>query len=539
MSARDFFFKKGEPMIWLAGTGLAVSLLLIFGLLTLVAVRGLGFFWPQPLVLIETADGKRVLGEILAREPVPEARDGGQRIRVKIANRDLNGLDFRWIEEKEIAKRDAPPNALLLERQEYGNFHGFLKELRRGDEAIGGPDAAGLARLEAEQARIRPVFEALRETEKKEVGAINAALERDRLAVRRAELRKDPGLEKLHAASAARQSELKRRYEDLRDRLESQRRELSKVVATFVDANGKSKAVPVRDLVRIVAPNAASVWTKAGVYLSRVREFVLDDPRESNTEGGVFPAIFGTVLMVVLMTAVSVPFGVVAALYLREYAKQGRFVRLVRIAVNNLAGVPSIVFGIFGLGFFVYGIGGRIDQLLFAEALPTPTFGTGGIIWCALTLAILTVPVVVVATEEALAAVPAGMRHASLALGATKWQTTWRVVLPAAAPGILTGLILAMARGTGEVAPLMIVGVVKLAPTLPLDGVFPYLHLERKIMHLGFHLYDVGFQSPNVEAAIPMVYTTTILLLVIVVALNLTAIVIRNSLRKKLKTSTF
>ena len=219
------------------------------------------------------------------------------------------------------------------------------------------------------------------------------------------------------------------------------------------------------------------------------------------------------------------PFGVVAALYLREYAKQGRIVRLVRIAVNNLAGVPSIVFGIFGLGFFVYGIGGRIDQLFFPEALPTPTFGTGGIIWCALTLAILTVPVVVVATEEALAAVPAGMRHASLALGATKWQTTWRVVLPAAAPGILTGLILAMARGTGEVAPLMIVGVVKLAPTLPLDGIFPYLHLERKIMHLGFHLYDVGFQSPNVEAAIPMVYTTTILLLVIVVALNLTAIV--------------
>jgi phosphate transport system permease protein len=539
MSARDFFFRKGEPMIWLAGSGLAVSLLLIFGLLALVAVRGLGFFWPRPLVLVETADGTRVLGEILTREPVPDAKDGAHRIRVKIANRDLNGLDFRWIDEKEIVRRDTPANALLLERQEYGNFHGFLQDLRRGDETIGGADAAGLARLETEQARIRPAWEALREAERKEVGAINAALERDRLIVRRAELKKDPGIDKLRVASAARQAELKRRYDDLRDRIESQRRELSKVVATFVDAGGKSKTIPVRDLVRIVSPNAASFWTKTGVYLSRAREFVLDEPRESNTEGGVFPAIFGTVLMVVLMTAVSVPFGVVAALYLREYAKQGRFVRLVRIAVNNLAGVPSIVFGIFGLGFFVYGIGGRIDQLFFPEALPTPTFGTGGIIWCALTLAILTVPVVVVATEEALAAVPAGMRHASLALGATKWQTTWRVVLPAAAPGILTGLILAMARGTGEVAPLMIVGVVKLAPTLPLDGVFPYLHLERKIMHLGFHLYDVGFQSPNVEAAIPMVYTTTILLLGIVVALNLTAIVVRNALRKKLKTSTF
>lgn len=539
MSARDFFFRKGEPMIWLAGSGLAAALLLIFGLLALVAVRGLGIFWPRPLVLVETKDGKRVLGEVLAREPVPDAKDGAQRIRVKIGNRDLNGLDFRWIEEKDIAKRETLPNALLLERQEYGNFHGFLEELRRGDETIGGADAAGVARLVAEQARVRPAFVALGETEKKDVGAINAALERDRLSLRRAELNGAPGLERLRAASAAHQSELKRRYEDLRERLEAQRRDLSRLTATVVDADGKSKTVPLRDVVRIVQPNAASVWTKAGVYLSRLREFVLDEPRESNTEGGVFPAIFGTVLMVVLMTAVSVPFGVVAALYLREYAKQGRFVRLVRIAVNNLAGVPSIVFGIFGLGFFVYGIGGRIDRLFFAEALPTPTYGTGGIVWCALTLAILTVPVVVVATEEALAAVPGGMRHASLALGATKWQTTWRVVLPAAAPGILTGLILAMARGTGEVAPLMIVGVVKLAPNLPVDGVFPYLHLERKIMHLGFHLYDVGFQSPNVEAAIPMVYTTTILLLVIVVALNLTAIVIRNALRRKLRTATF
>jgi phosphate transport system permease protein len=537
--ARDFFFRKGEPMIWLAGSGLAISLLLIFGLLALVAVRGLGFFWPHPLVLLETKDGKRVLGEVLAREAIPGEKDGAQRIRVKIGNRDLNGLDFRWINESDVVKREEPSNALLVERQEYGNFHGFLKEVRRDDTAIGGADASGVAMFESEQARLRPAYEALRETERKEVGAINGALERDRLSLRRAEIRNAPDLERQRVSSAAHQSSLRRRYEELHGRIEAERAELSKVTATLVDADGKSKTLPVRDVVRIVRPNGAGLAAKLGVYLSRVREFVLDDPRESNTEGGVFPAIFGTVLMVVLMTLVSVPFGVVAALYLREYAKQGRFVRLVRIAVNNLAGVPSIVFGIFGLGFFVYGIGGRIDRLFFPESLPTPTFGTGGIVWCALTLAILTVPVVVVSAEEALAAVPAGMRHASLALGATKWQTTRRVVLPAAAPGILTGLILAMARGTGEVAPLMIVGVVKLAPTLPLDGTFPYLHLERKIMHLGFHLYDVGFQSPNVEAAIPMVYTTTILLLAIVVALNLTAIVIRNALRKKLKTSTF
>jgi phosphate transport system permease protein len=233
------------------------------------------------------------------------------------------------------------------------------------------------------------------------------------------------------------------------------------------------------------------------------------------------------------------PLGVLAAFYLREYARQGAFVSAVRIAVNNLAGVPSIVFGVFGLGFFVYFVGGGIDRLFFPASLPTPTYGTGGILWASLTLALLTVPVVIVASEEALAAVPRSMREASLALGATKFQTILRVVLPAAAPGILTGLILAMARGAGEVAPLMLTGVVKLAPELPLDGVFPFFHPDRKFMHLGFHIYDVGFQSPNVEAAKPMVYTTTIFLLLIVILLNLTAILVRNRLRRKYQTSAF
>lgn len=257
------------------------------------------------------------------------------------------------------------------------------------------------------------------------------------------------------------------------------------------------------------------------------------DPRESNTEGGVFPAIFGTVLMTLIMTVAVVPFGVLAALYLREYAKQGALVSAVRIAVNNLAGVPSIVFGVFGLGFFVYTIGGTIDQVFYPERLPNPTYGTGGILWASLTLALLTVPVVIVATEEALAAVPMGMREGSIACGASKFQTIWRIVLPSAAPGVMTGAILAMARGAGEVAPLMITGVVKLAPTLPLDGEFPFLHLDRRFMHLGFHIYDVGFQSPNVEAAKPMVYATALLLIVVVVLLNLTAIVVRNRLRRK------
>jgi phosphate transport system permease protein len=211
----------------------------------------------------------------------------------------------------------------------------------------------------------------------------------------------------------------------------------------------------------------------------------------------------------------------------------------VRIAVNNLAGVPSIVFGVFGIGFFVYFVGGSIDELFFHDALPTPTFGTGGMIWASLTLALMTVPVVIVATEEALAAVPRGMREGSLACGASKWQTMQRIVLPASAPGILTGLILAMARGAGEVAPLMLVGVVKLAPTLPVDSVFPFVHLDRKFMHLGFHIFDLGFQSPDSEAAKPMVFATTLLLIALVMVLNVGAIWIRDRLRRKYATGVF
>jgi len=306
------------------------------------------------------------------------------------------------------------------------------------------------------------------------------------------------------------------------------------VVAT---AQGRAKDVAKAAIVRVVHPNALGLAGKLGVYASRLREFLLDDPRESNTEGGIFPAIFGTVMMVFLMSFAVLPLGVLAALYLREYARQGFLVRAVRIAVNNLAGVPSIVFGVFGLGFFVYVVGGSIDRLFFADALPAPTFGTGGILWAALTLALLTVPVVIVATEEGLAAVPRGVREGSLALGATKLETIVKVVLPAAAPGILTGMILAMARAAGEVAPLMIVGMVKLAPALPVDGTAPFVHLERKFMHLGFHIYDVGFQSPNVEATKPLVFATALLLIAVVTVVNLAAILLRNRLRRKYATS--
>jgi phosphate transport system permease protein len=379
--------------------------------------------------------------------------------------------------------------------------------------------------------------------EKHEIGDINYAIEKARLEGRRLDLlaQQEAGrdLSKERAVVERTTAEQKARFQAKTEELERLLETAATTYVTFRAADGQEKEIRTLDIFRAYPANQLSWYGRVGVYGSRLWEFFSADPRESNTEGGIFPAIFGTVMMVMVMSIIVVPLGVLAALYLREYAKQGPLVRIVRIAVNNLAGVPSIVFGVFGLGFFVYFVGGGIDRIFFPEALPTPTYGTGGILWAALTLALLTVPVVIVSSEEALASVPRSMREASLAMGATKFQTILRVVLPAAAPGILNGLILAMAPGAGEVAPLMLTGVVKLAPELPLDGFFPFFHLDRKFMHLGFHIYDVGFQSPNVEAAKPMVYTTAIFLLVIVVLLNLTAIIVRNRLREKYKTGAF
>jgi len=224
---------------------------------------------------------------------------------------------------------------------------------------------------------------------------------------------------------------------------------------------------------------------------------------------------------------------VLAAIFLHEYARRGWVVKMVRVSVYNLAGVPSIVYGIFGLGFFVYTLGGGIDRLFYADSLPAPVFGTPGLIWVSLTMALLTLPVVIVATEEGLSRIPVSIRHGSFALGATRSETLWKVVVPLATPAMMTGLILAVARAAGEVAPLMLVGVVKLAPDLPVDGQFPYVHLDQKIMHLGYHIYDTAFHSADSDSTRSLVYATSLLLLLLVVVLNMTAIKIRNNLRKK------
>lgn len=541
-------WRRGDPYVWLAGSGLGVCLLLVGVLLVVVAVNGLGFFWPGRLVEVTLEDGEVLLGELVGREVVPASGGGARgaarhRIQLKLGNRDVTGTDFQWVDEGAIRSMRYPGDAGYVERREYGPFIGTPVRLARGDEVVAEGAGAVWAALQPLVDRAAADRREIRRIERDELGPINAALERLRLEARRLDLESSrrPGAERAEAkARLAREAEaLGRQYEALEARLVGLVEAASATEATFRTAAGEERAIRTLDIFRAYPANRLSMPQRARVYASRAWEFLSADPREANTEGGIFPAIFGTVMMVMLMSAVAVPLGVLAALYLREYAHQGPFVRAVRIAVNNLAGVPSIVFGVFGLGFFVYVVGSAVDRTFFPERLPMPTFGTGGLLWASLTLALLTVPVVIVAAEEALAAVPRSMREASLALGATRFQTVRRVVLPAAAPGIMTGFILAMARGAGEVAPLMLTGVVKLAPDLPVDGVFPYVHLERKFMHLGFHIYDVGFQSPNIEAARPMVYTTTLLLLGIVVALNVAAIVVRTRLRRRYRSGAF
>jgi len=536
------FWKSGDPFIWLTGGALALSLIMVAGLVILVLANGLGFFWPSPIVRLTLTDDTELMGQVTQREKIPQpgappGTPDRYRIQVKVGNRDLYGADFVWVDDAKIARRGLPAEAVLIERWEWGNLYGTISAVREGDRLVAEGPVDGWKALQTYLPAATATLNEIRRIEKKEIGAINHAQEKIRLRVKKLALQGQEG-----GPEASRlQQEVetwKAQFGEKEARLAELRRQ-SQYTVVVSAAGGKEKELVLAQIVRAYRPNSMGPLAKTGFYLSKVWEFVAGEPRESNTEGGVFPAIFGTVMMVVIMSLFVAPLGVLAAFYLREYAKQGPFVSAVRIAVNNLAGVPSIVFGVFGVGFFIYLVGGSIDRFFYPEALPTPTYGTGGILWASLTLALLTVPVVIVATEEGLAAIPGGMREASLALGATKFETTWRVVLPAVMPSILTGLILAMARAAGEVAPLMITGVVKLAPALPIDGYMPFLHLERKFMHLGFHIYDVGFQSPNVDAARPMVYTTALLLLLVVLVLNLTAVLIRNKLRRKYAYSVF
>jgi phosphate transport system permease protein len=565
-------------MVWLTSGMLATALVMIVGLLVLVFVSGMTTFWPVPIERFETVTDAIHMGEVTRREsyepsaeviarlPADAAEDArellvsqdgiSRRELVRTGNYDLTNEHFAWVSDFEVSSRSFPEWGVLIERLTWGRFYGepvaFLLE---GEQVASGPDAAWEEFERYHRVVVRRRDER-RRLESRDIGHANHVIEQARLDVRTLELRVSEAEQQYGADSdeyrqaleslreeqeraAIVDAEAQAEYERIRAEIDEINAENARYQILMQISDGREIVVPLAEVVRGYPANRISFLEKIGIYLSRWWEFFTADPREANSEGGVFPAIFGTVVMTLIMSVLVVPFGVIAALYLREYAKAGPLVSTVRIAINNLAGVPSIVFGVFGLGFFSYFVGGAIDQAFFAAKLPSPTFGTGGILWASLTLALLTLPVVIVATEEALSAVPSSMREGSYASGASKWQTIRRIVLPKAMPGIMTGMILAMARGAGEVAPLMLVGAVKLAPELPIDRYFPFIHLERSFMHLGFHIYDVGFQSQNSEAAKPMVFTTTVLLIGIIVVLNLVAIRLRNRMNQRFVSSQF
>lgn len=541
------WLKSGRPWVWLTAGAVSVCLISVLGLLLLIGWKGLTYFWPTPLYQWQDDNAQRLIGQVYQRDYVslnqvieqrPQWPDEVleaaevERLSIKVANRELYQRDFISVLALDLHHQQQPQNLAVFERTHNGDFFGEPVEVMANDEVY---QADIPHHLEAMLQEARDVREQIDDLMDGELQAANQALDKLR-EQRQLKEKRGPLTDKELQAFTQKQQQLQQEFSQVEQQVLTLQAQLARKQIIVKDMQGKKIALPLDTVLDAWYPNTMSLTDKVQHWVKQVNKFIVENPRESNSEGGVFPAIFGTVLLVIIMSVVVMPLGVIAAIYIHEYANNRPMTKLIRIAVVNLAGVPSIVYGVFGLGFFVYTVGNSIDELFYSDTLPTPTFGTPGLLWSAMTLAILTLPVVIVATEEGLSRVPNSLRHGSYALGATKFETLWRIVLPMVSPAMMTGLILAVARAAGEVAPLMLVGVVKLAPTLPVDAYFPYVHLERKFMHLGFHIYDIGFQTPNIEAARPLVFATSFLLISVVVGLNITAILIRNNLREKFKT---
>ncbi len=550
-------FYYGEPMVWLTGSALVLCVLMILGFLAYILWMGMSTFWPRDLTEYQLKNNAVISGEVHIEESyeLPEGAFGNlsteiqkelqpiitngnsDRIMVRTCNYDVSGTHFDWIDANLITKQSDPEWLCFMERLSKKPFIGYPQAfVIDGQVSVEGSKETWDA-LHKVLAEVQSRFKKRRALEKHALGDLRHEETDARMYAIEVMLESGEDSAEHKAALDAYESAKARISKDsqvILGEIDALKLENSKYQIRMQTGDGKTLEIPVAEIVRIYAPNRAGLFSKTGVYLSRWWEFLTDDPRQANSQGGIWPALFGTVVMTLLMTMFVVPFGVIAALYMREYAKKGPLLSTVRIAINNLAGVPSIVFGVFGLGFICYIVGDWVDQTFYPahvhEALPV--FKKGGILWAACTLALLTLPVVIVATEEALSAVPNSMREGSYGCGASKWQTIWRIVLPRSLPGILTGTILAMARGAGEVAPLMLVGAVKMAAELPTDP-------SASFMHLGFHIYDLSYHSQDSEAAKPMVFTTTLLLIVMVAVLNIIAIRLRNKLNKRFNIQTF
>ena len=421
----------GESFVWFTSMGLSIGLLMVVFLLVLIILNGIRVFWPDKTALIKLKEGSSeainnqpyVAGNILKTQEKLGTRGSiapEKELQVFIGNKDIYGMGFKFINEKEIAEIRHPKELIEIERLEYGDAIGLPLNLQlQGGKTIAASDPKFNEELKKIVNEVRARWNEIQKIEKSQIGSVNRSMEKLNIQKRNLKSKDPKTLKEIDGSLAKLQAE----YEVLAARASQLREKQYVDHLKYKLVSGEEKDLPSGQIVSYFYPNQMSWFQQVGIFMHRLWGFVSEEPREANTEGGIFPAIFGTFVMTLLLSIAVTPFGVLAAIYLREYAKQGVFVRSVRIAVNNLAGVPSIVFGVFGLGFFVYLMGGTIDRLFFSDVLPTPTFGTGGIMWAALTLALMTVPVVIVATEEALAAVPRGTREGSLACGASKWQT--------------------------------------------------------------------------------------------------------------------
>ena len=440
---RGRFWRRGEPLVWATGAALAGLLALVFVLLGVVMFYGLGVFWPKDVKQFTLNDGSKLLGQIIAREKNPDTN--AWSLQLKTGNRELDPQrqDFRWVREDQIQSIDEPDGVCVLERIENGNFFGFVKGFDGPDveksESPSPPAPATPTDTDLSIAldRVREIADEKIAPVSDELFALSRQLQeaRDRslrLQYRRSKSGDTAGVDRQLAEWGRESDGIKERSDELV--AEQQRRvaDLRQNVVVMSNPGAQETPIALVDVVRFYHPNTMGFWAKCWHYVGKIRELLWENPRESNTEGGLFPAIFGTVMLIFLMAIACFPLGVLAGIYLGEYAKEGLMVRVVRIAVNNLAGIPSIVYGIFGLGFFVYGIGGLIDQWFFPEqvAAGSPTFGTGGILWASLTLGLLTVPVVLYAVFRSAIHQEEATLHADFGQAYEAYRARVNAVLP-------------------------------------------------------------------------------------------------------------
>lgn len=500
--------------LFFAGLSLLFTLLALVTLLSLISSKGLSYFWPKPI------------SQITFDAPT--------------GNKTVYAYAYTPIEHGDIEE------SLWLQLDDFHHKKQSAQYYLQKSQVISEEQPTELVRVTLRDSRFllaKPVFvEALG----KQLDISELAIQRkivSRLQEQKRDIQLGP-LASIHSilydyeqrgvAKGSRTYRIQvESYNELMNDIATIEEIVRQYQLHYQTADGVVKKIPLQDIKKVSRANALSIGTKISHFFDGIAQFLTEDDVHDNRSGGVYPAIFGTVLMVLLMTVIVAPLGIIAAIYLTEYAPNNAVVSVIRIAVNNLAGVPSVVYGVFGLGLFVYHLGGNIDAIFYADKLPTPTFGTPGLLWASLTMALLTLPVVIVATEEGLRRVPQNLRHASYALGATKFETLKKVILPAASSSLMTGIVLAIARGAGEVAPMLLVGAVKYAPVLPIDGDFPFVHLERQFMHLGVLIYDGAFHGQAAQPSATFMFSACLLLLIVVTLLNMVAIYIRAKLQSR------